>query len=84
MVAANDKVAVGFLISGGEAGDAPKGRDLLLRLGHTQETTALLMDRAYEGYETRALATILLLFRRRATEQTHGSMTGNFTRNAMR
>ena len=56
MVAANDKVAVGFLLSSGEAGDAPKGRELLENLGHTEDTIALLMDRAYEGDETRALA----------------------------
>ena len=56
MVAANDKVAVGFLLSSGEAGDAPKGRELLEKLGHTKGTIALLMDRAYEGDETRALA----------------------------
>ena len=59
MVAANDKVAVGFLLSSGEAGDAPKGRELLETLGHTEETIALLMDRAYEGDETRALAVSL-------------------------
>ena len=56
MVAANDKVAVGFLLSGGEAGDAPKGRELLEKLGCTENTIALLMDKAYEGDETRALA----------------------------
>ena len=56
MVAANDKVAIGFLLSSGEAGDAPKGRELLEQLGHTETTIALLMDRAYEGDETRALA----------------------------
>jgi len=56
VVAANDKVAVGFLLSSGEAGDAPKGRELLEKLGHTKGTIALLMDRAYEGDETRALA----------------------------
>ena len=59
MVAANDKVAVGFLLSSGEAGDAPKGRELLEMLGHTKETIALLMDRAYEGDETRGLAVSL-------------------------
>jgi len=59
VVAANDKVAVGFLLSSGEAGDAPKGRELLKNLGHTKETIALLMDRAYEGDETRALAVSL-------------------------
>jgi transposase len=56
VVAANDKVAIGFLLSSGEAGDAPKGRELLEQLGHTEVVIALLMDRAYEGDETRALA----------------------------
>jgi transposase len=56
VVAANDKVAVGFLLTGGGAGDAPEGRELLGRLGHTKEPVALLMDRAYEGDGTRALA----------------------------
>jgi hypothetical protein len=56
VVAANDKVAVGFMLSGGEAGDGPIGRELPGRIGHTEEPVALLMDRAYEGDETRALA----------------------------
>ena len=56
MVAANDKVALGFLLSSGEAGDAPKGRELLEQMGHQDTLIALLMDRAYEGDETRALA----------------------------
>ena len=56
MVAANDKVAIGFLLSSGEVGDAPKGCELFEQLGHTEETIALLMDKAYEGDETRALA----------------------------
>jgi hypothetical protein len=40
VVAANDKVAVGFLLSDGEAGDGPKGRELPRRLGHTNEPVA--------------------------------------------
>jgi hypothetical protein len=32
------------MLSGGEAGDAPKGRELLERIGHTKEPVALLMD----------------------------------------
>jgi transposase len=56
VVAANDKVAVGFLLSGGEVGDGPKGHELLERLGHTKGPVALFMDRAYERDETRALA----------------------------
>jgi transposase len=59
VVAANDRVAVGFLLSSGEAGDAPKGRELLEKMGHQDEVIALLMDKAYEGDETRALAVSL-------------------------
>jgi transposase len=47
------------MLSSGEAGDGPQGRKLLKKLGHTKETIALLMDRAYEGDETRALAVSL-------------------------
>ena len=83
MVAANDKVAVGFLLSSGEAGDAPKGRELLESLGHTEGTIALLMDRAYEGDETRALA-VSLGYSRKAIGSILGTMTRNSTRNAMR
>jgi transposase len=56
MVAANDKDAIGFLLSGGDAHDAPKGRDLLRKIGRADGGTPLLMDRAYEGAETRGLA----------------------------
>ena len=56
MVAANDKVALNFMLSSGEAGDAPQGRMLLEKIGQQNEEIALLMDRAYEGDETRALA----------------------------
>ena len=44
------------MLSSGEAGDAPQGRKLLEKMGHINEKIALLMDRAYEGDETRALA----------------------------
>jgi len=33
-----------------------KGGNCLINLGHTEHTIALLMDRAYEGDKTRALA----------------------------
>ena len=59
MVAAYDKVAIGFMLSGGNAADAPKGRELLVRVGRIQEGVALLMDRAYEGKITRELAVLL-------------------------
>ena len=43
----------------GPAHDAPENRKLLRRLGNRQEHLPLLMDRAYEGNETRQLARIL-------------------------
>jgi len=45
-----------FSLSGGEAGDAPEGRKLLLKRGRVRRKTLLLMDKAYEGDETRKLA----------------------------
>lgn len=56
MVAASDKYAINFSLSGGEAGDAPEGRKLMETLGEAKIITHLLMDRAYEGDETRTLA----------------------------
>jgi transposase len=50
---------IGFSLSGGEAGDGPEGRKLLQRIGHTETEMHLLMDKAYEGDETRALAVTL-------------------------
>jgi transposase len=47
---------VTFALSPGEAGDAPEGRKLLEAYGKVNKTTYLLMDRAYEGDNTRALA----------------------------
>ena len=45
-----------FSLSPGQAHDAPKERKLLHRLGHQRTNLALVMDRAYEGDETRQLA----------------------------
>ena len=45
-----------FALSAGNCGDAPEGRALLQRLGPVDHSVYLLMDRAYEGDETRALA----------------------------
>ena len=42
-----------FLIPGGNAGDAPEGRELLKRT--TLVATYVIMDRAYEGDDTRQL-----------------------------
>ena len=59
MVAANAECAVIFSLSPGQKGDAPEGRKLLVALGATPDPCALIMDRAYEGDETRALASSL-------------------------
>ena len=45
-----------FALSPGQAGDGPQGRELLLKLGAPDHPIHLLMDRAYEGNETRQLA----------------------------
>ena len=45
-----------FSLSPGQAHDAPAGRALLSSLGAPDRPLHLLMDRAYEGNETRQLA----------------------------
>ena len=59
LVAADARTAVTFSLSPGQAHDAPEGRKLLRRLGDQRERLPLLMDRAYEGNETRQLALTL-------------------------
>jgi transposase len=59
MVAANARTAIIFALSPGNAHDAPCGRQLLLDLGPMPEGLPLLMDKAYEGDETRQLVTDL-------------------------
>ena len=56
MVATSDRDGVIFSLSAGNCGDGPEGRALLRQLGPTDHPVSLLMDRAYEGDETRALA----------------------------
>ena len=56
MVAADARTAITFSLTPGQAHDAPAGRALLRRLGPQRETLHLVMDRAYEGDETRQLA----------------------------
>ncbi len=56
MVAANARTAITFSLSPGQAGDAPEGRKLLTALGAPNRHLHLIMDRAYEGDETRQLA----------------------------
>jgi len=55
MVAADARTAIAFTLSPGQAHDAPEGRQLLLQLSRPNEPTAMIMDRAYEGDETRRL-----------------------------
>ena len=62
MVAANAECAVIFSLSPGQAGDAPEGRKLLMAMGTPSAPHAIIMDRAYEGNETRALASSLGFF----------------------
>jgi transposase len=56
MVAADARTAITFALSPGQAHDAPEGRKLLRNLGMAAWPLHLLMDRAYEGDETRQLA----------------------------
>ncbi len=56
LVAANARTALTFALSPGQAHDAPEGRKLLQRFGKQPSPIPLLMDRAYEGDETRHLA----------------------------
>jgi transposase len=56
MVAADARTAITFSLSPGQAHDAPEGRALLSRLGSPTRPLHLILDRAYEGNETRQLA----------------------------
>ena len=56
MVAADARTAITAALSPGQAHDAPEGRTLLHRFGRRPRPIHLLMDRAYEGDETRQLA----------------------------
>lgn len=60
MVAADARTAVTFSLSPGQAGDAPEGRKLLGTLENKGwEGTHVIMDKAYEGNETRQLVLAL-------------------------
>lgn len=61
MAAASERFAVDFSLSPGNAADAPEGRKLLESM-RTVDAEYLLMDRAYEGDETRQLAMDLGMF----------------------
>jgi hypothetical protein len=56
MIAADDKTAVTFSLSPGNAGDASEGRKLLESMKDCGwEGAKVIMDKAYEGDETRQL-----------------------------
>jgi hypothetical protein len=55
MVAADARTAIIFALSPGHDHDTPHGRAFLEELGPMPEGLPLLMDRAYEGNETRQL-----------------------------
>ena len=55
MVAADARTAIAFALSPGNAHDAPEGRELLWALPRMPEGLPMLMDKAYEGNETRQL-----------------------------
>ncbi len=56
LVAADARTALTFALSPGQAHDAPEGRTRLQRFGKQPRPIPLVMDRAYEGDETRQLA----------------------------
>ena len=56
LVAASDRGAITFRRSPGQDHDAPAGRQLLIDFGPVAEPTPLIMDRAYEGDDTRLWA----------------------------
>jgi len=53
---ADDKTVVGLSLSAGNCHDAPEGRELIKILGKPVKNIPLLMDKAYEGDETRKTA----------------------------
>jgi transposase len=55
MVAADARTAITFSLSPGEAHDGVEGRKLLKTLPPQAQTLHVIMDRAYEGNETRQL-----------------------------
>ena len=56
MVSANDRCVLTFSLSPGNAHDAVEGRKLLSNWHDAPRNVPLVMDRAYEGDETRQLA----------------------------
>jgi transposase len=55
MVAADARTAITFSLSPGQSNYAPEGRHLLTTFEQPGSTVSMVMDRAYEGDETRPL-----------------------------
>ncbi len=55
-MAVDERTALAISLSPGQAHDGVEGRKLLKRLGCQEERRHLVMDRAYEGDQTRQLA----------------------------
>ena len=55
MVAADARTAITFSLSPGHKHDAPEGGELPRTLKPVHSTVSMIMDRAYEGDETRQL-----------------------------
>ena len=51
----NGRVVHSFVITPGQRGDAPVGRELIRALGPEMKGRPIIADRAYQGDETRAL-----------------------------
>ena len=84
MVAADARTAITFALSPGNAHDAPEGRELLRDLG-SFPGMPVIMDRAYEGNETRQLLLPWTWFpwsRPNPIASMPGAMTGHSTENA--
>jgi transposase len=62
LIAANDRFALTFSLSGGNAHDAPEGRLVLENWPAPPQGAAMIMDRANEGDETRQLVLDLGIF----------------------
>jgi len=59
LVSSDAKTAVDFTLSGGQAHDAPQGRNLLDVIGKQKTVVSLIMDKGYEDDYTRYIAQTL-------------------------
>ena len=85
MVAADARTAIIFALSPSGDHDAPHGRALLEELGSMPEGLPLLMDRAYEGDQTRQLVLdlgMISVVPPKSTESIPGNTTALFIRSA--